>query len=142
MLLITGISIALSALNRPDDPFFMAAAFPWPAVGPVLVGLRYGFFFSFISVLIVLGSIATAIKMQWWGHTGFPYDYAIGLTAIAMLVGEFRDVWGRRLERLQESNDYRQVRLNEFTRNYHLLKVSHDRLEQQVREAATACAKG
>ncbi len=142
MLLITAISIYLSALSRPEDPFFMNAPFPWPAVGPLLVGLRYGFFFGFFSVLIELACIAMSIQMGWWVHEGFPYDYAIGLTAVAMLVGEFRDVWGRRIERLQESNDYRQVRLNEFTRNYHLLKVSHDRLEQQVAGSGHSLREG
>ena len=47
-----------------------------------------------------------------------------------MLVGEFRDIWDRRLERLDLANDYRQLRLDEFTRAHHLLRISHDRLEQ------------
>jgi hypothetical protein len=142
MLLIMSLSVTLSAVNRPYDPFFLQAPFPWPALGPVLVGLRYGFFFSFISVLIELGCIGISLEAGWWTHNGFPYDYAIGITAIAMLVGEFRDVWGRRIDRLQESNDYRQIRLNEFTRNYHLLKVSHDRLEQQVAGSGHSLREG
>ncbi len=132
MILITAITLGLSAWHRPNDPFFIHSSFPWPLMGPVIVGLRYGFFFGFISDLIILAVVAISLRLQWINLTAFPYEYAIGLTAIAMLVGEFRDVWGRRIEHLQGSNDYRQVRLNEFTRNYHLLKVSHDRLEQQV----------
>ncbi len=37
-----------------------------------------------------------------------------------------------RLERLDLANDYRQLRLDEFTRAHHLLRISHDRLEQRV----------
>jgi len=142
MLLITAITLGLSAWSRPDDPFFIHSSFPWPVLGPVIVGLRYGFFFGFISDLIVLAALALSLRLQWLGLPVFPYDYAIGLTATAMLAGEFRDVWGRRIERLQESNDYRQIRLNEFTRNYHLLKVSHDRLEQQVAGSGHSLREG
>jgi len=132
MCLITAITLGLSAWNRPHDPFFIHSSFPWPLLGPLIVGLRYGFFFGFISDLLVLAMLSLSLRLHWIQLPVFPYDYVIGLTAIAMLAGEFRDVWGRRIDRLQASNDYRQIRLNEFTRNYHLLKVSHDRLEQQV----------
>ncbi|NOZ38070.1 MAG: hypothetical protein GXP11_08400 [Gammaproteobacteria bacterium] len=142
MFLITAITLGLGAWSRPDDPFFIHSPFPWPLLGPVIVGLRYGFFFGFISDLMVLAVLALSLRLEWVELPVFPYDYAIGLTAIAMLVGEFRDVWRRRIERLQESNDYRQVRLNEFTRNYHLLKVSHDRLEQQVAGSGHSLREG
>ncbi len=142
MSLITAITLGLSAWSRPDDPFFIHSSFPWPLLGPVIVGLRYGFFFGFISDLLVLAVVALSLRLGWIDLPIFPYDYAIGLTAVAMMVGEFRDVWKRRIERLQESNDYRQVRLNEFTRNYHLLKVSHDRLEQQVAGSGHSLREG
>jgi hypothetical protein len=51
---------------------------------------------------------------------------------ISLLAGEFRDYWERQRQKLEASNDYRGSRLEEFTRNYYLLKVSHDRLEQQL----------
>ncbi|VAX12221.1 Extracellular Matrix protein PelD [hydrothermal vent metagenome] len=142
MFLITLITLGLSAWSRPDDPFFIQSPFPWPLLGPVIVGLRYGFFFGFISDLVVLAVLALSLRLEWVKLPVFPYDYAIGLTAVAMLVGEFRDVWRRRIERLQESNDYRQIRLNEFTHNYHLLKVSHDRLEQQVAGSGRSLREG
>lgn len=49
-----------------------------------------------------------------------------------MVVGEVRDLWDRRLQRLQMANNYRQYRLDEFTRHHQVLRVSHDRLEQRV----------
>ncbi|WVM92368.1 hypothetical protein ULG90_22765 [Halopseudomonas pachastrellae] len=50
----------------------------------------------------------------------------------------FRDLWGRRLERLQTANEYRQYRLDEFTRAYHVLRSSHERLEQRVAGSDTS----
>ena len=49
-----------------------------------------------------------------------------------MLAGEFCDKWGRRIEFLSSASRYCRHRLDEFTRSYHLLKVSHDRLEHAL----------
>lgn len=131
-LVITGTCFALGAWNRPEDPFYLSGSFPWPVLGPLLVGLRYGFFMSLVaSILIVAGQ---GIYQRYLVQTGEPYPYiwAVGILAISLLAGEFRDYWERRRTKLEASNDYREARLEEFTRNYYLLKVSHDRLEQQL----------
>lgn len=65
-------------------------------------------------------------------YSDIPSGYIIGVLVSTMLVGEFRDLWERRLQRLQMANEYRQYRLDEFTRAHHILRVSHDRLEQRV----------
>jgi polysaccharide biosynthesis protein PelD len=131
-VLVTLGAVALSAFARPEDPFFVAADFPWPVLGPVLVALRYGFFFGFISALLYSSLMGAAQEWGWWQTPDFPLTYSIGAIVLSMLIGEFRDHWSRTLERLHETNNYRQLRLDEFTRTYHLLKVSHDRLEQQL----------
>lgn len=131
-LVITGVCFALGAWNRPEDPFYLSGSFPWPVLGPLLVGLRYGFFLSLVaSILIVAG---LGIYQRYLAPTGEPYPYiwAVGILAVSLLAGEFRDYWERRRTKLEASNDYREARLEEFTRNYYLLKVSHDRLEQQL----------
>ncbi|AHI33126.1 hypothetical protein AU15_09455 [Marinobacter salarius] len=48
-LLITAFFLAFSVWHRPDDPFYLTGNFPWPVLGPLLVGLRYGFFMALIS---------------------------------------------------------------------------------------------
>jgi hypothetical protein len=56
----------------------------------------------------------------------------VGILVVGMLSGEFADRWLRRLQRLRVVGRYRQQRLEEFSRAYHLLKVSHDRLEERM----------
>ncbi|MDX1635065.1 MAG: PelD GGDEF domain-containing protein [Marinobacter sp.] len=131
MLLVTGLCFGLGAWNRPEDPFYLAASFPWPVIAPLLVGLRYGFFMALVSALLILAGLGAYLRLQ--GTVGdFPYVWTIGLLAVSLLAGEFRDFWDRQREKLQASNTYYNQRLEEFTRNYYLLKVSHDRLEQQL----------
>lgn len=131
-LLLTAGALLLSAWTEPTDPLRLSSGFPWPALGPVLAGLRYGFAAGFASALLVLATMGIAINRGWQPAAEFPLAWATGVVVLAMLCGEFRDAWQRRLRRLTGSNQYRAERLEEFTRSYHLLRVSHDRLEQAL----------
>lgn len=116
--------------NEPD-PLFLDAPFAWLVAGPLLAGLRYGFIFGFGSAL------ATVLIMTgaWQGGLesgAFPLQHAIGLFLTGMVAGEFTDVWRRRLGQMQVVNEYQATRLDEFVRNYHLLRVSHDQLAERL----------
>ena len=116
----------------PADPFFLDAPFPWLLLAPLLPALRYGFSHGFVAALLLVGLMALA--REWNGGEGqpFPAQFSIGMIILAMLSGEFSDMWTRRYLQQQVINDYQRMRLDEFTRNYHLLKVSHDRLEHRL----------
>lgn len=131
-LLITAFFLAFSVWHRPDDPFYLTGNFPWPVLGPLLVGLRYGFFMALISALLIIAALGFHLRLGYEVTREFPYVWTVGVLGISLLAGEFRDYWGRQRQKLEASNDYRGSRLEEFTRNYYLLKVSHDRLEQQL----------
>lgn len=131
-LLLTLAALVLSAWSNPADPLRVQGGFPWPLLGPVLAGLRYGFAAGFASALLVLATLGVAITRGWQPAEAFPLAWSTGVIAVAMLCGEFRDAWGRRLRQLGGANAYRTERLEEFTRSYHLLRVSHDRLEQAL----------
>ncbi len=131
-LAVTALFISVGAWNRPDDPFYLTGSFSWPALAPLLVALRYGFFMGLVSSLLLLGTVGLHFRVVSLSGEGFPYVWSIGVLAVSLIAGEFRDYWGRQANKLQASNRYRQVRLEEFTRNFYLLKVSHDRLEQQI----------
>ncbi len=132
VVLITGLVLGLGAWNRPEDPFYIDHSFPWPALAPLLIGLRYGFFMALASGVVILASLGLYLQTENLGVRGFPWVWGIGVLALGLIAGEFRDYWGRRLEKLEASNHYRSQRLEEFTRNFYLLKVSHDRIEQQL----------
>lgn len=131
-LLITAFFLAFSVWHRPDDPFYLTGNFPWPVLAPLLVGLRYGFFMALISALLIIAALGFHLRLGYEATREFPYVWTVGVLGISLLAGEFRDYWGRQRQKLEASNDYRGSRLEEFTRNYYLLKVSHDRLEQQL----------
>jgi hypothetical protein len=133
---------AAFATQQNHDPFRLGGGFPWPILAPLLAGLRYGFAYGFVSALLILATLGVAINQQWQQAAEFPLAWALGVVVVAMVAGEFRDMWGRRLHRLEGAYQYRAERLEEFTRNYQLLRLSHDRLEQAVANSGFSLREG
>lgn len=129
---ITALFIALGFWNRPGDPLFVGDVFPWPALATLLAGLRYGFFMALVSSTLILATSGLLLRAGLLPGGQLPYVWGLGVMTVGLLAGEFRDYWDRRIEKLVAANQYRHTRLEEFTRNFYLLKVSHDRLEQQL----------
>ncbi len=129
------ITLALPLLGLwlwPEDALFIYADFPWLIMAPLLAGIRYGFVYGFTSALVLILGIAVAWRGQLLPIAHFPTEYSLGLLIMGMLAGEFCDMWVRRQHRLIAASDYQRMRTDEFTRAYHLLKVSHDSLEHRL----------
>jgi hypothetical protein len=117
---------------RPDDPLFVHAGFPWLVFASLLPALRYGFAHGFFGALVLNGYLGLAAHQHILGVRQFPLQYGVGILLSAMLAGEFTDLWTKRINQQHIINDYQHMRLEEFTRSYHLLKVSHDRMEHRL----------
>lgn len=112
---------------RPADPLLQQADFPWLMFAPVLVALRYG-------VAQGVGSIAILL-LDWWQFTPateFPTGFFFGQMILTMVCGEFSSVWQVRIKRSEETTLYLDERLSRLTKRHLLLRLSHDRLEQEM----------
>lgn len=130
-LLLTLAVPALGWAINPGDPFFLQEPFAWLIAGPLLVGLRYGFAFALSSALL-LALLALSAGNMGIGEMTISLHYIVGLILLAMVTGEFTDVWHRRLRQMAVINHQQSTRLNEFVRNYHLLRTSHDQLAERI----------
>lgn len=126
---LTLVAAALALWAEPANPFFVRADFPWLALAPAVLALRYG-------VLPGLLSCATLVVL-WFGarHAGITQDPAptlslLGGMILTMVCGEFSGLWTARLRKLEMSSRYLDERLDRITRQHYLLMLSHDRLEQ------------
>jgi polysaccharide biosynthesis protein PelD len=131
-VLITAALPIFGLWLRPDDPFFLHAEFPWLVLAPLLPALRYGFVYGFGSALSLVLLIALGWRLHWFPMPYFPGGFVLGLLVVGMVAGEFADLWARREAREHTVANYQRQRLDEFTRAYHMLRVSHDRLEQRL----------
>ncbi|MGO4999557.1 PelD GGDEF domain-containing protein [Oceanisphaera sp. W20_SRM_FM3] len=105
--------------------------FFWPLLGPLLVALRYGFAKGVSCALLMLAGLASLMNSQ--GELAlFPPSIAVGVLLVAMLAGEFHDYWQKLNNKRFLEHQQMTHKLESFTQNYHLLKVSHDKLEQRA----------
>lgn len=130
-VLLTALAVGLGIYFVPEDPL-QVYEFPWPMLAPLLVGLRYGFVKALVSACLLVAAVLLLRESGLPAYERMPGTWIIGMLVISMVVGEFRDLWDRRLQRLQMANEYRQYRLDEFTRAHQILRISHDRLELRV----------
>ena len=129
-VVITLIAIGFGFWASPEDPFFIKAQFPWVWLGPVLIAQRYG-------VLMGTGA-ATILFGAWYLHmpeapdADIPKLYFLGGLMLVLLCGEFSSAWQTRLRRITEVNAYLEDRIERVTKRLYLLRLSHDRLEQDL----------
>ncbi|WP_432723383.1 hypothetical protein R0381_001133 [Jeongeupia wiesaeckerbachi] len=120
-------ALALGHWVSPGDPFGVGAPFPWLWLIPLLVALRYG---------MLPGLSAAAVLLLGWlllAHDQpVPAAYFIGGLIMTMIAGEYSGIWRTRVRRVEELNRYIDERLDRLARQHHLLRLSHERLEQNL----------
>jgi hypothetical protein len=132
VVVVTLLLPGLGLWTHPQDPFFLHASFPWLVLAPLILSLRYGFASGLGSAAALSLLMYVLFRLGRPEIASFPGSLALGLLFIAMLAGEFCDMWHRRLHRLNELNNHHHLLVQKFTRSYQLLALSHERLEKRV----------
>lgn len=115
-----------------SDPFFINHEFPWLIFAPLLICLRYGFVYGIMSASLLIGLVAITFYLGWPQVPFFPTEMVIGLLLVTMISAEFHDIWFRKIRLIENKYNHIKLRMDEFSHVYHLLKGSHNRLEQHV----------
>ena len=126
-LLWPALLVALSWYSHPANPFYINEGFPWPWLGPWLIGLRYG---------VSYGTAASVGLLAAWAvltpAAEFPRLYFLGGAIATLIAGEFGSYWRMQTLRLQESLHYLDDKVERLTRRLYLVKLSHDELEYEM----------
>ncbi|MBP0600580.1 PelD GGDEF domain-containing protein [Herbaspirillum sp. LeCh32-8] len=133
-------AVALSYWIAPEDPFGIAAQFPWIWLVPAILAMRYGSAIGVIAVATMLAGWyvlvhqihADASQAVVSAAEAFPQPYFLGGLILTLLCGQFAEVWNARSRRLKAINAYLDERLTMLTKNHFLLRLSHERLEQDL----------
>jgi len=128
---ITFLVLAGGYYFNGKDPFLVTARFPWLWFAPILAALRYGMGPGLASVSII------ALLMFLADRTGvlpypFPLDHMLGGLLLTMICGQFGSVWRKRLKRADMLSEHALERAQQISRAYFMVRVSHDRLEQNL----------
>jgi hypothetical protein len=131
-LALTAILIAIGYGINTADPFYLHHQFPWLILAPLLIGMRYGFLFGMSSTALFTILFIVGRYFNWVFVPIFPVEMVVGMLLVTMISAEFHDIWQQKLQPLQHKYHHLMLRMNEFSRTYHILKASHSQLEQQT----------
>ncbi len=130
-LLLPLLAVGLGIWINPLDPLWTHAGFPWAWFAPVVLAMRYGPFpgLAGAAVLLVAWFVFSTTG---WLPGEFPKQNFLGGLILVMLAGEFSSLWLARARRAEGVQIYLDQRLEYLTHQYYLLRLSHDRLEQDL----------
>lgn len=136
-LLDAAVLVAVAALTpmlvSDADPLAMTGAFYWPALGPLIVALRHGFFpglGAFLALLTIQFGL-TAIGWAAWPDP-VPVTMLAGFALVVLMAGEFSEHTLRARVRAETREAGIEARLATFRQRYFVLDASHHQLERKV----------
>jgi hypothetical protein len=130
VIVITLVAIGVAWYADPRDPLHVRSQFPWPWFASVLVALRYGPVQGVASALLLM--VSWYLLSPGAGTEPIPKYHFLGGLLLTLICAEFSGAWRLRLRRMFELNRYLDDRVERVTRRLYLLRLSHDRLEQEL----------
>jgi polysaccharide biosynthesis protein PelD len=130
-VLIAALILAGGYFFNREDPLFMRSEFQWIWLAPVLIALRYGLLSGMVSVAIIFMSCLIMRKVGVIKGE-FPTEFMLGGVLITLICGQFSTIWTTRLRRSDSLSRHASERFEQLSRAYFMVRLSHDRLEQNL----------
>lgn len=130
-LVITAAMLLVGYFFSRNDPFFVHASFPWVWFAPLLVALRYGIAPGMISVSAIC-VLYLVLQRQGMLQEEFPTNFMLGGVLMTLICGQFSMLWNQRLRRSDQLSRHAGERFEQLSRAYFMVRLSHDRLEQNL----------
>lgn len=135
IILFTLLPTCVGFFFNPTDPFFLETRFPILLLPPFLFAIRYGHSFGMASFAITTLLIFAGYFFQIGNMNGFPGQLFFGILVFTLIAGEMTTNSLQEIKNNQMENQFLTMRFGEFTNTYHVMKVSHDQLREQLANA-------
>lgn len=112
-----------------NDPVGMNNGFPWFIIPPVVFAARYGAIWGISCAALAAATLA----WPWAAYAGQIQELVtlgVGTAILAISVGDYATSGKKQSAQEYAENQYLRHRLKEFSKDYHVLKVSHGQLEE------------
>ncbi len=129
LVVFAAIVPAIGYLFFPHDPVGMNAGFPWFIIPPVLFAARYGAVWGFLCSVAASAILAYPF-VAYASDISNLIALAVGTTILSIIVGDYASAGKKQSTQEYAENQYLRHRLKEFSKDYHILKVSHGQLEE------------
>ena len=130
-VVITVLVMACGYCFNRDDPFLVRAQFPWIWFGSLLISLRYGIPPGILSVGIIGVTYFAMLRYDLF-QEAFPTDYMLGGLLMTLISGQFSTIWDHRFKQTIQLSNHTRERFEQLSRAYFMVRLSHDRLEQNL----------
>lgn len=131
-VLLTAVAVGIGLWLRPDDPMALTAEFGWVLLVPLVIAMRYGGLVGVWAMLCLIGCWFVLNAFGVYAQQPFPEGAMLGGLVVTLVAGEFSDLWRIRLMRADTAASYSLERLKNLTQRFVLLRLSHDRLEENL----------
>ncbi|MFK7861636.1 MAG: PelD GGDEF domain-containing protein [Granulosicoccus sp.] len=114
-----------------SDPTGLSSGFPWVIAAPLVFAARYGSVWGISCGLLT----ATFVNLPLFASTSSASEsmvLGVGLCVVCLFVGEATSSLKKRGAKSEAENAYLRHRLDVFSSDYHVLKVSHGQLEEYM----------
>ena len=114
-----------------SDPTGLSSGFPWVIAPPLIFAARYGSFWGIGCAIVT----AVFINLPLPAYTAIASEnliLGVGLCVICLFVGEATSSLKKQGAKAEAENAYLRHRLELFSTDYHVLKVSHGQLEEYM----------
>ncbi len=130
-LCLTAGVLLICYLINPKNPMFLHAIFPWPWIASIIIVLKYGFGYGFlsaaiISALTVLIGPRDALIMPDY------QNYILSGFAFTLFCGLFVTNLKRRCQNAEALLNFTEEKLSNLSRSYYQLNISHNNLVQNL----------
>ena len=115
----------------PDNPTGLQSGFAWVMAPCVVFAARYGSFWGICCA--ALTALFINLPMPAYSDASSSHlVLGIGMCVLSLFVGEATSMLSKRYVKAEAENDYLRHRLEVFSTDYHVLKVSHGQLEEYM----------
>lgn len=114
-----------------SDPTGLKSGFPWAIVPPLIFAARYGSFWGIACAMVT----AVFINLPIPAYSDLASEnliLGVGLCIVSLFVGEATSSLKKQSAKSEAENAYLRHRLELFSTDYHVLKVSHGQLEEYM----------
>jgi len=122
-LIIVGIYLVIGFLIDPNDICILGNEISYILILLAIITLFHGF----ENGVLTLGILAVAM---WWFYPTFQYTEFLIALLMTMIFAEFHYYWTQKIKDVQIDADYRGEKLDELSKAFYSLKISHDQLEK------------
>lgn len=122
-LIITSLFLLTGYIINPDDICMLDGEVSYILILLAVITLFHGFENGVLTISIIA-------FVMWFFYPSFQYIEFLVALMMTMIFSEFHNYWTKKIKKAEVDSNYRGAKLDELSKAFYALKISHDQLEK------------